>query len=294
MNVYSFYKKIYKHPHDLYQLELIEYWKKAWSKYGWNPIVLGMDDIERNDYSKKFYNFFTKLPTHNALSVEMAVWLFYLVVKQVTEKTNDDLFCISAGYDNINFGLTPDFFPKEPCYYKNPAVYPSIQTQQSWTALIDVMFDKLSNEKEKYFTNWFKAEIANHVSDDHFFQKLEKSNEFPIKLALHQEGEKYQVMNNPLMGYEFDIYKEAGLSKENPSIVNWDRERLEKTKKLTIEKLKQQKIFHCTNYTYKFCIAIFEKELMEKYSIDKTEHSSERVNNISKIMLLEYIDELLG
>ena len=69
MNVYSFYRKhsfreVRSVSTHTQQLDLIEMWKDSWSEYGWNPIVLGLDDIEKDDF------FLVKIHTFLYLSFE--------------------------------------------------------------------------------------------------------------------------------------------------------------------------------------------------------------------------------
>ena len=82
MNVYSFYRKIkFGAEHDN-EMKNIKKWKDSWFKYGWNPIVLGMDDIEKDDFFWKFYSAVNKAPTVNSKIFEVCAWLLYIAVYQ--------------------------------------------------------------------------------------------------------------------------------------------------------------------------------------------------------------------
>ena len=54
MNIYSFHHKLYNSIHHIKEIQIVEKWKESWSRYGWNPIVLGMDDIVKDEL---YYNF---------------------------------------------------------------------------------------------------------------------------------------------------------------------------------------------------------------------------------------------
>ena len=175
MNIYTFYKKIFisnnNHNNHLAQLDLINLWKESWSKYGWNPIVLGMDDIEKDDFFWKYYNVVSKLPVHNPLSYEIAPWLRHFSIYQASIRNNDDLFA-SADYDMINYGLTPDMFPKEPCYYRHYNLYPPIQSQETISTFINLVIDKFTNQPKKYLFRGYRQEGEYSTSDMHFAFKL--------------------------------------------------------------------------------------------------------------------------
>ena len=51
MNIYTFYAKIEDSIHED-QLRLINIWKKSWSYYGWNPVVIYPEDL----INKRQYN----------------------------------------------------------------------------------------------------------------------------------------------------------------------------------------------------------------------------------------------
>ena len=192
MNVYSFYKKITfvgkdpRHSHSA-QLDLINLWKESWSKYGWNPIVLGMDDIKKDDFFWKYYNVVSKLPTHNPLSYEIACWISHISFYQASIRNNDDLFA-SSDYDMINYGLTPDMFPKEPCYYRHYNLWPYIQSQETISTFINLVIDKFTNQPKKYLGMELWKEGKYHTSDMDFAAKLHEYDELPGMRNLEKEN----------------------------------------------------------------------------------------------------------
>lgn len=92
MIIYTYYEDILDD-----QLELIETWKKSWSKYGWTPIVLTRDDVSasNNDINKLL-----SLPSVNNKSYELSCYLRWKAMSKLGGWMCD--------YDVVNDGFTLD------------------------------------------------------------------------------------------------------------------------------------------------------------------------------------------
>ena len=64
MNVYAFYEPInepWVNQHD--QQILIDLWKKSWNHYGWNPVIITLDDAKKHSLYDNFYKKIEQFPT---------------------------------------------------------------------------------------------------------------------------------------------------------------------------------------------------------------------------------------
>ena len=96
MNIYAFYKPASAGLRDEEERGMVAKWKESWFRYGWNPIVLGIDDIEKDDFFWKYYDAVNNSPTANPKIFEMAAWLVYIAIYQSVKRNNDKLFCQAA------------------------------------------------------------------------------------------------------------------------------------------------------------------------------------------------------
>ena len=91
--------------------ELIDYWKKSWSKNGWEPYVLTEDYVKEEEYYKllEFDNFNeSNLCKHSIdfhCEYTRACYLRWLAYYKFAKEHGDILWC---DYDVINYQLTPD------------------------------------------------------------------------------------------------------------------------------------------------------------------------------------------
>lgn len=102
MKIYTYYQDI-NHPN---QKELLELWKVSWSRYGYEPVVLNLEEAKKSPYfntlDKGIRKFGIKLCNHQINDYGMSCWLRWLAYStQVEEK-----FYVSD-YDaiNVNFSL---------------------------------------------------------------------------------------------------------------------------------------------------------------------------------------------
>tara|TARA_Y100000817_G_scaffold296054_1_gene271291 strand:- start:327 stop:1196 length:870 start_codon:yes stop_codon:yes gene_type:complete len=288
MNVYSFYRKIKSGIEHENEMKNINKWKDSWSKYGWNPIVLGMDDIEKDDFFWEFYSAVNKAPTANTKVFEVCAWLLYIAVYQYVNKNDNGLFCHTE-YDMVNYGVTPDFFPNEPCYYRHPSLYPCIHSKETWNEIVHLLVDKLTNETGKYILKLNHY----HISQDTFTSILKDNGLHPIKLDIQ---DKIFMGNSigPNLGLEFDIDGSEGLEESLYKIYKTDRKKLEKLKNDYLRKFKEWKVWHIHTGSYEFYLRIFYEELSDVYDLTEIKTSEELRIKIPKATFLEWVDEQLG
>ncbi len=106
MNVYAFYETIdepWVNQED--QKKLIELWKISWSKYGWNPIILGLNDAKKHYLYDVYYKKIESLPTINDKKYEMLCFLRWLSFAEY----GGWISAVSV----MNYGFSPLEFSKE-------------------------------------------------------------------------------------------------------------------------------------------------------------------------------------
>ena len=254
MNVYSFYRKFKSGAAHDNEMKIINKWKDSWSKYGWNPIVLGLDDIEKDEFFWEFYSAINKAPTVNLKILEVSAWFPYIAVYQYINKNDNGLFCHTE-YDMVNYGVTPDFFPNEPCYYRHPSIYPCIHSKETWNELVHLLVDKLTNETEKYILQLNHL----HISQDTFTSILKDNGLHPIKLDIQDKI----FMGNSILDHveqkclEIGIDGSEDLEESLWKISKIDRKKLEKLKNDYLKKFKEWKVWHIHTGSYEFYLKIF-------------------------------------
>jgi len=79
MNVYAFYEPIYESWIDQNdQKILIDLWKKSWSYYGWNPVIITLDDAKKHSLYDIFYKKIEQFPTACPKIYDMYCFLRWL------------------------------------------------------------------------------------------------------------------------------------------------------------------------------------------------------------------------
>lgn len=103
MKIYTYYQNIkFKQ-----QNELIDLWKISWSRQGYEPIVLNLEDVKKHPYfdtlHTKIKEFAIKLGNYKISNYGMSCWLRWLAYAT----QSDEKFYVSD-YDaiNVNFPIT--------------------------------------------------------------------------------------------------------------------------------------------------------------------------------------------
>lgn len=105
MNIYAFFDDvdeawINKNDENL----LIDLWKKSWIKYGWNPIILNLQDSKKHKDYDHFLNKINNYPTiHSRKYIEIC-YLRWLAIANIGGWYTD--------IDMINYGFLP-FDPQD-------------------------------------------------------------------------------------------------------------------------------------------------------------------------------------
>jgi len=104
MNIYTYYQNLnlQKEQDNLW---LLDVWQKSWRYYGWNPVVLTLDDAKRHPMYDTFYNKCLTYPTINQKSYEMACYIRWLTMFDKSGWITD--------FDVINYGFVPIDYENE-------------------------------------------------------------------------------------------------------------------------------------------------------------------------------------
>lgn len=95
MNVYTYYDNFKRREEPL-----IDLWREAWSKHGWNPVVLSPESAERHPRYSEFVKAVSRLPTVNNPKYELACYVRHLAMSVIGGGLLTD-------YDVMCYGFTP-------------------------------------------------------------------------------------------------------------------------------------------------------------------------------------------
>ena len=201
MKIYCFYEKL----NDIYIDDLVldhervlEVWKKSWSYYGWEPIVLTRKDIPKNEDYEILSKTIKKLPTTNSFRYEEICYLRWLAMLG-----KKGWFC---DYDMINYGFTP-------CSYGNKIV--SVTKSGNLGASVvygpESFYKKIVETIKNFDFENFKSlpsaqylKPFNHISDMVILNALFKAD---IELRIMRESP--MDFNLILKHYNYDNCKEG-------------------------------------------------------------------------------------
>ena len=99
MKIYAFYDSLGNFPgRDDYK-KLIDIWQKSWIYYGWDPVILTLDDAKKHKDYQRLLEISNERPTVNRKDFETLCFLRWL-----------SMFDKSGWYcdvDMINYGFEP-------------------------------------------------------------------------------------------------------------------------------------------------------------------------------------------
>jgi hypothetical protein len=98
MNIYTFYEPINNSTFSDNK-KILEVWKKSWSYYGWNPIVLTLEDCKKHSFYEKYREKCESFPTVNDKNYEILCYLRWLAMANLGGWHCD--------FDVINYGFEP-------------------------------------------------------------------------------------------------------------------------------------------------------------------------------------------
>jgi hypothetical protein len=154
MNIYTFYAKIEDSIHED-QLRLINIWKKSWSYYGWNPVVIYPEDLINKRQYNELKTVCTNFPTVNHTTYELYCFLRWLSLL--------DLGGWFTDYDVINYGF-------EPLDYDNKIVTTTFQIGGSTVygpkSFYENVISTIINYKpDETDVTTYSGNIVPHISD---------------------------------------------------------------------------------------------------------------------------------
>jgi hypothetical protein len=155
MNIYTYYEKI-KSQNQEENSWLLDIWKKSWSYYGWNPIVLSLNDSKKNPLYENFCKKCMQYPTINEKEYEMICYVRWLA------------FSLRGGwvtdYDVINYGFLPIDYGAEIISLSEMMGGSTIGANQSfYEKVVGVLMDYEIDKNDNLIT--INKKIYNHVSD---------------------------------------------------------------------------------------------------------------------------------
>jgi len=101
MKVYCFYEPVNVFINNQISSDerMIDYWKKSWSFYGWEPVVLSLKDLKKDEIYKSVLDRVLTFPTTNHLEFEVYSYLRWLCMTERGGWFSD--------FDVINYGFKP-------------------------------------------------------------------------------------------------------------------------------------------------------------------------------------------
>ena len=175
MKIYTYYQNI----NHSSQNKLIDLWKISWSRQGYEPIVLNLQDAKRHSYfetlNTEMRRIFTEITNKEIAEYGMSCWFRWLAYAT----QNEEKFYVSD-YDAINVNF-PIKEPNEKLHLMDsdcPCL--ASGTPKQFENLCKA-FVEVSNERLEILKNQ-----ANHYHDQEFFQyNFMNHNESYVKLRNH-------------------------------------------------------------------------------------------------------------
>jgi len=169
MKIYTYYQNI---NHDK-QPELIDLWKISWSRQGYEPIVLNLEDAKKHSYfetlNTEMRRIFKEITNNEIADYGMSCWFRWLAYATQT----DEKFYVSD-YDaiNVNFPITEPSNTLHLMDFDCPflASGTPIQFENLCKAFVEVSNERIDILKQQ----------TDHYHDQEFFQYnfMPQNNEF--------------------------------------------------------------------------------------------------------------------
>ncbi len=159
MKIYTYYQDI----NFSVQQELIDLWKISWSRQGYEPIVLNLEDAKKHPYfqtlNSEMRRIFKEITNKEINNYGMSCWFRWLAyATQVEEK------CYVSDYDaiNVNFQLKD---PSSKLHFMDQCVPFLASGKPSQFENLCRAFVEVSNERVEIL-----KEQANHYHDQEFLK----------------------------------------------------------------------------------------------------------------------------
>jgi len=226
MKIYTYYQDI---SHSS-QKELIDLWKISWSRQGYEPIVLNLQDAKKHSYfetlNTEMRRIYSEITGKQINAYGMSCWFRWLAYATQA----DEKFYVSD-YDAINVNF-PIIEPENNLHLMdNDCPFLASGTPKQFENLCKA-FVEVSNERLEILKNQ-----ANHYHDQEFFMYnfMPQNNDFAEDLRNkhnilltrnraefggYVEPVKNKILAGPYIGYiENKKYKVAHVSHENIGIL---------------------------------------------------------------------------
>ena len=196
MNIYAFYKPASAGLRDEEERGMVAKWKESWFRYGWNPIVLGMDDIIKDELYNRLISTVKNFPSPNPLPWHLSTWIRWAAWAQI----KDDLFAI-GDYDVINYGFTPEMSGNEPVITNE--VFSehdfTIQTPATIMEFVDITLNIVPREMHKFVDRIPEMSDEGRptyaLGDGEVWMALNRLGLNPVKKFLPDGMWKYKLWN---------------------------------------------------------------------------------------------------
>jgi hypothetical protein len=128
------------------ELDMLEMWKKSWSAYGWNTVILDQSIAKKHPKFKEYQKIFSTFPTVNSKKTELACYYRWIAMEVVGGGFMSDI-------DVMNYGF---FYPSgnwEKNFTTHQSFIPSLvsASKAEYQRVIDLMasFDISKNEHKE-------------------------------------------------------------------------------------------------------------------------------------------------
>jgi hypothetical protein len=145
------------------ELDMLELWKKSWSAYGWNPVILDMSVAKRHPRFEEYKKILSTFPTVNPKNTELACYYRWIAMEVVGGGFMSDI-------DVMNYGFRYPSGEWDWDFTTHQAFIPSFvsASKQEYQRIVDLMasFDGMKNA--------YKENGKPHMSDMLIFDALAK------------------------------------------------------------------------------------------------------------------------
>lgn len=100
MNIYTYFVPVSQIDYEG-ECRILNIWKRTWSEFGWNPVVLTENDAKGSPRYDWYFAQMKKKPFMNSFEYEMACFQRWLAMAQIGGGVHSD-------YDCMNNGLQPE------------------------------------------------------------------------------------------------------------------------------------------------------------------------------------------
>lgn len=241
MKIYTYYQDI----NFSTQNELIDLWKISWSRHGFDPIVLNLEDAKKHPYfetlNTEMRRIFKEITGKQIAEYGMSCWLRWLAYAT----QNEQKFYVSD-YDaiNVNFPITEPSNKLHLMDFACPffASGTPIQFENLCKAFVEVSNERISYLKEE----------ADHYHDQEFFRYNFMPLDRKDSKALRSKYNILMTRNRKEIGLFYNPISKTVFSVSNSSKVN----------------IQDYKVAHIAHHNVE---SIFNQypELRKKYSKDE-------------------------